>query len=189
MNVCVYGSSSSSISQLYLQTGYDLGKKIAQRGWGLVFGGGTTGMMGAVVRGVEALHGWSIGISPHFFNEEGVLHIDCSEFIFTETMRERKALMEEKADAFIMVPGGIGTLEEFFEILTLKQLKQHRKPICILNTDGCYNGLNELLHSLVRDGFMSEEHLALYFISDSADAVLEYIASNSSLSKSSLSEK
>lgn len=174
-SVCVYGSSSNQIPENYLKAGYELGAAIAEKGWRLVFGGGTTGMMGAVVRGVSAKNGESTGVSPRFFDEAGVLHKECTQFLFTETMRERKAKMEDLSDAFIMTPGGIGTLEEFFEVLTLKQLRQLDKPICILNTDGCFDALNELLHTLVTDRFMSASNLDLYMISDSIDDILSYI--------------
>ncbi|MCF0245989.1 MAG: TIGR00730 family Rossman fold protein [Ileibacterium sp.] len=178
MNICVYGSSSNSIPQSYLKAGYELGKQIASRGYGMVFGGGCDGMMGAAVRGMQSEGGWSIGIAPTFFQGQGVLFRDCSEWIFTKTMRERKHLMEHKSSAFIMTAGGIGTLEEFFEVLTLKQLSQLNKPICILNTDGCFDELDALLKQLVKDGFMSADNLNLYFMSASIDEILNYIEKN-----------
>ena len=108
-----------------------LGRARVQKGFGLVFGGGAQGLMGAAVRGVIAAGGYSLGIAPRFFDKPGILQKDCSEFLYPETMRERKQLMEERADAFIVLPGGIGTFEEFFEILTLKQLGRINKPIML----------------------------------------------------------
>ena len=139
MNICVFGASSNDIDPAYIAAGEQLGKEMAARGHKLVFGGGQTGLMGAVVRGVTAGGGHSTGIAPTFFDIPGILFEACTEFIFTETMRERKDLMDSKSDAFIMTPGGIGTMEEFFEIFTLKQLGRHAKPIGILNVNGYYS--------------------------------------------------
>ncbi|MCI8609078.1 MAG: TIGR00730 family Rossman fold protein [Firmicutes bacterium] len=161
MNLCVYGASSDQIERVYITAGEELGRQMAARGHGLIFGGGATGLMGAVVRGVSEGGGWSLGIAPEFFHKEGVLSDQCSEFLFTKTMRQRKELMEERADGFIMTPGGIGTFEEFFEILTLKQLGRHEKPIAILNTGGYYDSLMELLAGTAAHGFMSEACLNL----------------------------
>ena len=177
MNICVYGASSDLIDPAYLNAGTRLGEELARRGHTLVFGAGTTGMMGAAVRGVESLGGRSIGVSPHFFNKPGVLHQSCSEMIFTETMRQRKEIMEQRADGFIMTPGGIGTYEEFFEILTLKQLGRHEKPIGILNTAGYFDDLDRLLEDTAEKGFMAADCLKLYFISDDVETLLDYMES------------
>ena len=127
MNICVYGASSDAIDPRFLAAGEALGREMARRGHGLIFGGGGHGLMGAVARGMTQGGGSITGIAPRFFNVDGVLYDGCTEFLYTETMRERKALMESKADAFVMTPGGIGTYEEFFEILTLRQLGQHHR--------------------------------------------------------------
>ncbi|MGN0715686.1 MAG: TIGR00730 family Rossman fold protein, partial [Anaerovoracaceae bacterium] len=147
----------------------------ARRGHQLVFGGGATGMMGAVVRGVTEEGGQSTGIAPRFFDREGVLYPGCSQMIFTDTMRQRKEQMEKLSDGFIVTPGGIGTLEEFFEMLTLKQLGQHDKPIAILNTAGCFDALGALLEGLVEDGFMDAGCLGLYYMTDDAEELLSYM--------------
>lgn len=120
MNICIYGASSAQLEQIYYDKTEELGKMMAKRGHGLVFGGGATGMMGSAARGVDVEGGYILGIAPRFFDKPGVLYQNCSEFIFTDTMRERKKLLEERSDATIVTPGGIGTYEEFFEILTLK---------------------------------------------------------------------
>ena len=117
MNICIYGASSAELEQIYYEKTEELGRMMSKRGHGLVFGGGTTGMMGAGARGVDAEGGYILGIAPRFFDKPGVLYENCSEFIFTETMRERKKLLEERSDATIVTPGGIGTYEEFFEML------------------------------------------------------------------------
>lgn len=175
VNICVFGASSDTIDSRYLAAGEELGRRMAQRGHSLIFGGGATGMMGAVVRGVTAEGGSSTGIAPRFFDQEGVLYPACNRMIFTGTMRERKEKMEQMADGFIMTPGGIGTLEEFFEVLTLKQLGQHDKPIGILNTAGCFSSLEALLKELAKTGFMTEECLQLFFMEKDPEKLLDRI--------------
>ena len=127
MNICIYGASSAKLAPVYYEKTEELGRMMGLRGHGLVFGGGATGLMGAAARGVDAYHGYILGIAPTFFDQPGVLYEHCSEFIFTETMRERKKLLEERSKATIVAPGGIGTYEEFFEILTLKSLEAFEK--------------------------------------------------------------
>lgn len=166
MNICVFGASSNDIDNEYIKVGEELGRLMSQNGHVLVFGGGTTGMMGAVARGIESECGNSIGIAPSFFDRPGILHKNCSEFYFTETMRERKELMEEKSDAFIMTPGGIGTLEEFFEIFTLRQLARHSKPIGILNIKGYYDEMVQMLKHISEQGFVDEGLLNVLKISE-----------------------
>lgn len=177
MRICVYGAASNEIDKSYIEAGEILGKEIGKRGHSLVFGGGATGLMGAVARGIETENAEIIGVSPSFFNVDGILFERCSELIFTETMRERKQIMEEKSDAFIITVGGIGTFEEFFEILTLRSLDRHKKPIAILNTNGYYNSLVEFLKNGVRENFLKIENLELFFVSDSEKEILDYIES------------
>ena len=157
MNICVYGAASETIDVQFKEAAFQLGKVIAESGHTLVFGAGTTGIMGACVRGVDAAGGKSIGIAPKFFDTPGVLHSLCTEMIFTETMRERKGLLEEKSDLFVMAPGGIGTLDEFFENITLRSLGQHEKKIVILNTAGFFDGLLDFLKTGVEKKFIGEE--------------------------------
>ena len=175
MNLCLYGASSDQIAPAYLQAVEALGAKLAARGHGMVFGGGAHGLMGAAARGVSSQHGYILGVAPSFFNVDGVLYPHCSEFIYTETMRQRKQIMEDRADGFIMVPGGIGTYEEFFEMLTLKQLGRHSKPIAILNLNGYYDLLEQLLEQTIRQGFMKPACRNLYGVFSDADALLDYL--------------
>ena len=141
MKICVFGAASPTIDKEYIQQVEILGEELAKRGHSLVFGGGGNGLMGAVARGVRAQNGYILGVVPEFFEDEDIekLYHDCDERIETKTMRERKQTMEDNADAFIIVPGGIGTFEEFFEILTLKQLCRHTKPIAIYNVLNYYD--------------------------------------------------
>ena len=176
MKVCIYGASSNEIKPLYIKKGVQLGEALAEKGWTLVFGGGSTGMMGAFIQGVNKKNGKSIGVAPTFFKKWEALSDSCTEFIYTNTMRERKEKMEQLADGFIVTPGGIGTFEEFFEILTLKLLEQLDKPICLYNIDHSLDPLNTLLIEGVENGFMKEDVLRMYFISDSIEEILSYIA-------------
>ena len=181
MQICVYGASSNTIEESYLQAGEALGLAMAARGHGLVFGGGQKGMMGAAARGMTAGGGEIIGVAPRFFDVEGVLYQACTEFVFTETMRERKAIMEERADAFIMTPGGIGTFEEFFEILTLRQLGRHSKPIAVLNTRGYYEPLRQMLEQAIAQGFMRPECRGLCAFLEEPAELLEYLENDKGL--------
>ena len=113
MNICVYGASSSTIAKSYINPTEELGEKMAKRGHNLVYGAGALGLMGAAARGVLRGGGKIIGVAPAFFKVDGVLFDDCDEMIYTDTMRERKGIMEEKSDAFIMTPGGLGTYDEY----------------------------------------------------------------------------
>ncbi len=177
MKICVYGASSNEISELYIKDGESLGYEMAQRKLELVFGGGASGMMGAVARGAAKGGGRIIGIAPSFFNVDGILYSGCDELIRTETMRERKKAMEEYSDAFIMTAGGIGTLEEFFEILTLKQLGVHNKAIVVLNSGGCFNKLQAMLENAVCEKLIFGSVLELYKLADTVDEALDYIES------------
>ncbi len=175
MNICVYGASSNEIDPAYLQAGEELGFAMAKHGHGLVFGGGAKGLMGAAARGMTRGNGSIVGVAPRFFDVEGVLYPQCTEFIFTDTMRERKAIMEERADAFIMTPGGIGTFEEFFEILTLRQLGRHEKAIAVLNTKGYYEPLRQMLEQAIAQGFLRPECLGLCGFFDEPETLLAYL--------------
>ena len=175
MNICVYGASSAKLEDIYYEKTQELGRAMAKRGHGLVFGGGATGMMGAAARGVTQEQGYILGIAPRFFDQPGVLYENCTEFIFTETMRERKQLLEEKSDATIVAPGGIGTYEEFFEIFTLKSLKRINRPIVLYNINGYYNKMKELLEYTAQEKFMDFSILDLVVFLEEPEAVLDYL--------------
>ena len=177
MKICVYGAASSEIDNSFIFAGEELGRKMAERGHGLVFGGGRNGMMGAVARGIREKDGEVIGVSPKFFEENNaeIWYLDCTEFVTTETMRERKKILDESSDAFIVTPGGIGTLDEFFEILTLKQLGRHNKAIVILNTNGYYDNLLKMMEYSIDEKFVTRDCLDLYKVATSAEEILDYI--------------
>lgn len=175
MNICLYGASSSSIAKAYINPTEALGEKMADRGHTLIFGGGAAGLMGAAARGAYSHGGKIIGVVPSFLNVDGILFNNCDELIFTDTMRERKQLMEEKSDAFVMTPGGLGTFDEFFEILTLKQLGRHSKPIAVFNINGYFDSLIAQLNNAVYKQFMTPEALELCLFTDNADKLINYL--------------
>ena len=177
MNICVYGAASSLIDESYIEAGKELGRRMAERGHGLVFGGGAHGMMGAVAEGAYEKDGYILGIIPAFFEEGGaeVSFKKCSEFIFTETMRERKQLLMDKASAIIMTPGGIGTYDEFFEVLTLKQLGRHNKAIVIYDINDYFKEMDYMMDKSIEKEFITQDCKDLYMMSSNIDEILDYI--------------
>lgn len=175
MKICIYGASSRTLDEIYYTEAEKLGVLMAQRGHSLVFGGGAQGLMGAVARGVHSEGGEILGIAPRFFDEPGILYGHCTEMIFTETMRERKQLMEDKSEACIVLPGGIGTYEEFFEILTLKQLGRSSHAIVMLNTNGYFDPMQALLKHTAQERFMSENCLDIFSVADTPETALEML--------------
>lgn len=179
MRICVFGAASPTIDSFYIEKVEELGKVMAKRGHSLVFGGGGNGLMGAAARGVKDSGGYIMGVIPEFFKSESVekIYDFCDELILPETMRQRKQIMEDNSDAFIVVPGGIGTFEEFFEILTLKQLCRHDKPIAIYNLKGFYNELNAAMDSAIKKSFIRENCVDLYLCTESLEELFDYIES------------
>ncbi|HEY9060089.1 MAG TPA: TIGR00730 family Rossman fold protein [Pseudobacteroides sp.] len=174
--ICVYSSSSDSIDRAYFDCAKMLGYALAKRGCTMIFGGGMTGLMGECARTVHQYNGKVVGIIPKSLNVTGIVYEKCDELIVTQGMRERKGLMDEKSDAFIALPGGFGTLEEILEIITLKQLQYHNKPIVILNACGFYDNLKSQFQTIIDRKFAKEECNDLFYVTDSVDDALEYIA-------------
>ena len=177
MRICVYGSASNRIDERYMKLTEEMGKTLADRDHNLVFGGGGNGLMGAAARGFRRGGAHIVGVIPRFFVKEEIEAISdiCDELITPETMRERKLLMEDMADAFIVVPGGIGTFEEFFEILTLKQLCRHNKPVAVYDQFGYYSEIEQLMQAAIDKMFVKDKCKELYFVSDDIDKIIEYI--------------
>jgi len=188
MKICVYGASSAALDPPFYEAARRLGSLLAGEGHTLIFGAGAKGLMGAVAEGAHKADGKIIGIVPKFFDLPGVLYRECSEIIFTDTMRERKALMDEMSDAFIALPGGIGTYEELFEILTAKQLGLHDRAVLLLNTDGYYDPLEALIRHTVEERFAGEACLKLYQSCNTPEEVLKAIR-NYVPQKGSVAEK
>ncbi len=177
MKICVFGAASNEIDTAYIEAVENLGELMAKRGHSLVFGAGGHGVMGAVARGAYRGGAKIYGVIPKFFDDENVELIfdKCDELIFTETMAQRKAKMEDIADAFIIAPGGIGTFEEFFEVLTLKQLGRHVKPIVIYDINGYYKDLLKFLSVANEEKFIRDNLSLIYGYEESAEKVLDYI--------------
>lgn len=177
MRICVYGAASPTIDKEYIEKVEIMGKIMADKGHSLTFGGGGNGLMGAAARGVKTGGGYILGVVPKFFREDTVeqIYSECDELIEPDTMRERKQIMEDNADAFIVTPGGIGTFEEFFEILTSKQLCRHNKPIAIYNIKGYYNEIQAVMESAIKKNFIKENCLGLYKLTDDLDELFAYI--------------
>lgn len=179
MRICVYGAASPTIASIYKEKVEHLGKVMVQRGHSLIFGGGGNGLMGAVANGVHSAKGYIVGVIPQFFLDEKIEAVCefCNEMILTETMRERKQVMEDNAEAFIIVPGGIGTYEEFFEILTLKQLCRHNKPIVLYDIEGYYKEIDIAMKEAMKKGFIKDNCDELYVVTEDLDILFECIES------------
>ena len=177
-SICVYCGSSPGNGDLYLKAGHTLGRAIAQTGLQLVYGGGGKGIMGAVADGALRSGGKVTGIIPRFLmakeaTQAALQRLD--EFIVTENMHERKHMMFEKSDAFVALPGGIGTVEEIIEIMTWAQLGHHRKPIVFANIGGFWNPMLALLDHMRAEGFIHTSHLVNPLVVDAAEAIVPAI--------------
>lgn len=172
MNICVYCASSNAIGGDYFALARELGAAMARRGWGLVYGGGSVGMMGELARAVHAAGGSVVGVIPQFLLDREVGYLQADELIVTTTMRERKRLMDERAAAFVALPGGFGTLEELLEILTLRQLGYHDKPIIIVNAGDFFGPLLAQFERGFAQGFTHERYRRLYQVAADLDAAL-----------------
>jgi len=172
MRICVFGASGVNLDLIYVERTEALAKKLALRGHSLIFGGGRNGLMGAAARGFTEGEGKIVGVAPRFFDVPGILYEKCDEFVYPDSMRDRKKYMEDNADAFIVVPGGIGTYEEFFEVLTLKQLARHAKPIVLFNINGYFNDLVKLISDGTVSGFIREQTLSLFECSDNDEEII-----------------
>jgi len=172
--ICVYSSSSSVVSPEYFDAARQLGTEMGKRDIGLVFGGGVVGLMGETARAVHDSGGKVVGVIPEALNQKGIVYEYCDELIITKELRERKAIMDEKADGFMALPGGFGTLEELLEIITLKQLRYHNKPIVVLNVNGFYNGLIEVFEKIIELKFAKVNCRDLYHVTSKVEEALKY---------------
>jgi len=171
-SICVYCGSRAGTSPAFAHTAREVGRWIGQHGGQLVYGGGRSGLMGAVADATLAAGGRVVGIIPRSLVEREQAHGGCTELHVVETMHERKRLMAERADAFVALPGGIGTMEEFFEIWTWRQLGYHAKPVGLLNQDGYYDALLRFLADSVEFGFMDEGQMRSVCIDSQWQALL-----------------
>lgn len=178
-SICVYCGSSSGRNGTYVAAGHALGRSMAEAGIQLVYGGGTKGIMGAVARGALEAGGRVTGIIPRFLISKEATQSalgTLDDVIVTEDMHTRKHTMFEKSDAFVALPGGIGTLEEVVEIMTWAQLGRHRKPIAFVNIDGFWNPMMALIDHMRGEGFVHTGHLVQPLVVDTAEAVVPAVA-------------
>ncbi len=173
MNICVFAGSSTGRNPAYLQAAEALGATIAQRGMGLVYGGASVGLMNAVAEGALAGGGQVIGILPQWLQDWEVAHPGLTELRIVSSMHERKAQMADLSDAFVVLPGGIGSLEEWFEVWTWLQLGIHKKPIGLLNVAGYYDQLKVFLDHVVTEGFLRPTHATMLLSEAEPDVLLD----------------
>lgn len=181
MKICIFGASSAGIEDVYIKAVESLAENMARRGHSLVFGAGATGAMGAAARGTKHGGGYIHGVIPDFFREEGVekIYDGCDLLTFTDTMAQRKTMMEDLADAFIIAPGGIGTLEEFFEVITLKQLGRHNKAVAMYNVNGYFDTMEKFMAEMAQKNFLAQACRSMYKYFTDEDELLDYIQSYS----------
>lgn len=175
--ICVYSSSSNTIDTSYFDLADELGRAIAANGDTLLFGGGMRGLMGATATAAHDSGAKVIGIIPEALNLKGIAFEACDEMVVTRDIRTRKAIMDERSEAFIALPGGFGTLEELIEIISLKLLKYHKKPIVIMNRGGFYDAMLKQFEDIIEGSFAKPESRMLYFVTADPAEAIEYINS------------
>lgn len=175
-SICIYCGSSDKVKNKYLEAASNMGKAVAQRGMTLIYGGGKSGLMGAVANAALELGGEVIGVIPEIFSSPTHAHADLSQIEIVADMHTRKARMAELADGFVALPGGFGTLEEFFEALTWAQIGLHSKPIGLLNTDGYYSHLLKFIQHIKSEKFAYDQHGDLLTYGETPELLLEKLA-------------
>ncbi|MFO7917314.1 MAG: TIGR00730 family Rossman fold protein [Anaerolineae bacterium] len=175
MRICVYCSSSSAVDKVYHEAADAFGRLLARRGHSLVYGGGRVGLMGELARAVKEEGGHIVGVIPRRLEEFDLAYQEVDEIIVTESMAERKHVMEQRAQAYVVLPGGFGTLEEMAQALTLKQLKYIRGAMVLLNVDEFYDPLLAYFEQLYEKKFARPIHRQLYHVADTPAAALDYI--------------
>jgi uncharacterized protein (TIGR00730 family) len=174
-SVTVYCSSSSQLAPVFMDAAAELGRALALNHWRLVYGGNDVGMMGVLAGAARGAGGKVVGVTPQLFIDKGVADRACDELHVTACMRERKAKMEQHGDAFVALPGGLGTFEEFFEIVCGKQLAYHNKPIVLLNIDGYYDPLLAMIAHGLELNFVRPRATQLYFVASTVTEAVEYL--------------
>ena len=173
--VCIYSASSDNISNTYLHTAYELGKHLAHRGIGIVNGAGNRGLMRATTDGALAAHGKVTGVIPQFMVDNGWHYEALTEIIVTHDIHQRKKTMLHMSDALLALPGGCGTMEELMEAITWKQLGMYTKPLIIMNIDGYYTPLLEMLSKAIDQRFMKESDGQLWLVANSAEEAIQIL--------------
>ena len=171
--ITVFCASSFGTEKIYEEQAIALGKTLAEQNIELVYGGANVGLMGAVADGALNAGGKVIGVLPNFLRSKEIAHLGLTELILVESMHERKTKMNDLCDGVIALPGGFGTLEELFEMLTWAQLGLHKKPIAVLNINGFYDSLIELLQTMTEKGLLKEVNQKMLLVSDTIEDLLE----------------
>lgn len=172
-SIAVFCGSSSGIEPVFAQNAKELGDYLTNNQIKLIYGGGKVGLMGVLAESVLKNDGLAIGVIPKFLKEKEIAHTGLTELIITQNMHERKLKMHELSDGIVMLPGGFGTLEEFFEMVTWAQLGLHQKPIGILNTNGFYDDLLELFEKMILKGFLKEDNCQMIQVATHVEELLE----------------
>lgn len=165
-SIAVFCASAKGENPIYVEKAYQVGQFLAQRGIRIIYGGASIGCMGAVAEGALAENGSVVGILPHFLDKREIAHLQLEELIRVESMHERKLLMNEMSDATLTLPGGFGTMEELFELITWAQLGLHEKPNAILNVNSYYDHLIKQIEVMCREKLLKEKHRKMLLISD-----------------------
>jgi uncharacterized protein (TIGR00730 family) len=173
--IAVYCSSSDALAASNYEMARTLGSSMCRHGYDLVFGGSRVGLMGTLARAVHEGGGKVTGVIPEFIRNKGIAYEESDELIVTRDMCERKSVIENLADGFIALPGGFGTLDELMEVLTLKQLQIHSKPVILLDVNGIYGRLADFFELLYEGYFAKKDHRELYFLADTCEAVFKYL--------------
>jgi cytokinin riboside 5'-monophosphate phosphoribohydrolase len=176
-SICVFCASSESVDDLFKDIALELGRELGRKGIDLIYGGASIGLMGCLARGVHEEEGKVIGVLPEFFKTKDIEYYEADELIVTKNMRERKAVMDKRSDAFIVLPGGIGTLEEAMEILSMRQLCLTEKPLVFINTQGFYEGLRAIFEKMVDLKFTKPNVVDMYAMVPNPQSALEYLLS------------
>ncbi|SOC44654.1 LOG family protein [Ureibacillus acetophenoni] len=175
MNVAIYCGSQTGKSPIYIEKAKELGEKLAKTGLGIVYGGSTVGLMGAVADSALAHKGRVIGIMPEHLQKRELTHLNLTEIHIVDSMHTRKAKMADLADAYIALPGGCGTLDEYFEIFTWAQIGLHTKPVILYNINGFYDALVQHFEKMLDEGFIRAEQRSILQVATSVDEILEIL--------------
>ncbi len=175
MRITVYTSSSSAVDAVYADAVAAFGTRLAERGDELIYGGTAVGLMQVLADHVRGGGARVTGVLPALMRDRGLADDACDELVVTDEMQGRKKVMIERADAFVALPGGFGTLEELLEVLTLKQLGYHARPIVLLDVAGCYQPLLATFEHLFAERFAKRDYARLYHVADDVDAIFEHL--------------
>ncbi len=181
MNLCVFCASSTNLEQKYYLIAEKFAKIIVKNNWTLITGGSNIGLMKSLVKTVKQNNGNTIGVIPKKFADKNLANFDNSKLIFTTDIQERKKILTKISDAFVIFPGGLGTLDEFFEIITLKQIGDHNKPVVLFNQNGIYNSLIKFLDKLYSQNFINSDFKNIFFVSNDLKNIEKFIKSKQNL--------